>query len=50
MTPPDTLRALLSEERLLVMPCCFDALSAKMIQQAGFDLTFMSGFAASKAS
>lgn len=49
MTPPDTLRALLSEERLLVMPCCFDALSAKMIQQAGFDLTFMSGFAASAA-
>jgi hypothetical protein len=23
------------------MPCCFDALSASMIEQAGFDLTFM---------
>jgi 2-methylisocitrate lyase-like PEP mutase family enzyme len=29
------------------MPCCFDALSASMIEQAGFDLTFMSGFAVS---
>ena len=29
------------------MPCCFDALSGKMIEQAGFNLTFMSGFAAS---
>jgi 2-methylisocitrate lyase-like PEP mutase family enzyme len=29
------------------MPCCFDALSARLIEQAGFELTFMSGFAAS---
>ena len=29
------------------MPCCFDALSARLIEQAGFDLTFMSGFAVS---
>lgn len=29
------------------MPCCFDALSAKLIAQEGYDLTFMSGFAAS---
>lgn len=47
MTPPDLLRNLLAQDRLHVMPCCFDALSAKMIQQAGFGLTFMSGFAAS---
>lgn len=44
---PDALRALLAGDRLLVMPCCFDALSAKLIEQAGFPLTFMSGFAAS---
>jgi len=31
------------------MPCCWDALSAKMIEQAGFPLTFMSGFAVSAA-
>ena len=29
------------------MPCCFDALSARMVEQAGFQLTFMSGFAVS---
>lgn len=42
-----SLRALLKEERMLVMPCCFDALSARLIEQEGFPLTFMSGFAAS---
>lgn len=46
-SPADTLRALLAQDRLHVMPCCFDALSAKMIEQGGFDLTFMSGFATS---
>lgn len=45
--PATRLRALLAEKRLHVMPCCFDALSAKLIAQAGFELTFMSGFAAS---
>lgn len=46
-SPADMLRALLSEDKLHVMPCCFDALSAKLIEQADFDLTFMSGFATS---
>ncbi len=46
-SPAETLRTLLAEDRLHVMPCCFDALSAKLIEQAGFDLTFMSGFATS---
>ncbi|MEO0760200.1 MAG: isocitrate lyase/PEP mutase family protein [Pseudomonadota bacterium] len=46
-TAPDRLRALLAEDRLHVMPCCFDALSARLIEQEGFALTFMSGFAAS---
>jgi len=31
------------------MPCCFDALSARLVEQAGFPLTFMSGFAVSAA-
>lgn len=44
---PDRLRALLAEEGCLTMPCCFDALSARLIEQAGFPLTFMSGFAVS---
>jgi len=29
------------------MPCCYDALSARLIERAGFGLTFMSGFAVS---
>lgn len=41
------LRALLAEDRCHIMPCCFDALSAKLIAQEGYDLTFMSGFATS---
>ena len=41
------LRELISSGLFLPMPCCFDALSGKMIEQAGFNLTFMSGFAAS---
>lgn len=47
LSPADKLRALLAQEKLHVMPCCFDALSARLIEQAGFGLTFMSGFAAS---
>jgi len=47
MSQPNQLRTLLRTERLHVMPCCFDALSAKLIEQEGFGLTFMSGFAAS---
>jgi 2-methylisocitrate lyase-like PEP mutase family enzyme len=49
MTPPERLRALLAEDRLHVMPCCCDALSAKLIAQEGFGLTFLSGFATSAA-
>ena len=41
------LRTLLAEDRCHLMPCCFDALSAKLIEQEGYPLTFMSGFAAS---
>lgn len=41
------LRALLAEDRCHIMPCCFDALSAKLIAQEGYELTFMSGFSAS---
>jgi len=46
-SPAAQLRTLLDAGRLHVMPCCFDALSAKLIEQAGFGLTFMSGFATS---
>jgi 2-methylisocitrate lyase-like PEP mutase family enzyme len=45
----DRLRALLGKPGLRLMPCCFDALSAKLVERAGFELTFMSGFAVSAA-
>lgn len=46
-TKAQRLKALLSEDRCHPMPCCWDALSARMIEQAGFPLSFMSGFAVS---
>ncbi|MDA7433101.1 isocitrate lyase/PEP mutase family protein [Synechococcus sp. AH-601-N10] len=53
MTPtPGTaadLRALLSQESCYVMPCSFDALSARIVKQAGCPLTFMSGFSVAAA-
>jgi len=48
-TPAARLRALLDAPGLLLMPCCFDGLSALLIERAGFALTFMSGFAVSAA-
>ena len=45
--PAGRLRSLLAEPGLLVVPSCFDALSAKLIERAGFALAFMSGFAVS---
>lgn len=48
-SPAARLRSLLAAPGLLVMPCCFDALSARLIEAAGFPLTFMSGFAVSAA-
>ncbi len=48
-SPADRLRELLAKPELHVMPCCFDALSARLIEEAGFPLSFMSGFAVSAA-
>jgi 2-methylisocitrate lyase-like PEP mutase family enzyme len=48
-TPAAKLRALLDAPGLLLMPCCFDGLSALLVERAGFALTFMSGFAVSAA-
>ena len=43
----EKLRELLIEKEFIPVPSCFDTLSAKLIEQANFDVTFMSGFAAS---
>lgn len=47
--PTAVLRKLLNSHDFIIMPCCYDALSARLIQDAGFPLTFMSGFAVSAA-
>jgi 2-methylisocitrate lyase-like PEP mutase family enzyme len=47
VTPADRLRALLKRPGILTMPGCHDALSARLIEEAGFELGFMSGFAVS---
>lgn len=45
----DQLRQLLHQDGILTMPCCFDPLSAKLIEAAGFKLSFMSGFSTAAA-
>ncbi len=45
--PADRLRAGLATPGCRVMPCCFDALSARLVERAGFPFSFMSGFAVS---
>lgn len=47
MTPAQRLQILLDEPGILVMPGCFDAFSARLIERAGFKVTFMGGFAVS---
>src|SRR6476660_9139147 len=49
MTSADRLRTLLARSGILVMPGCHDAISARLIEEAGFELGFMSGFAVSAA-
>ena len=47
MGQTDKLRALLAEEGALVLPGCFDALTARLIERAGYSGAFMGGFAVS---
>ena len=42
-----TLRALLHRGSIVLMPCCYDGLTARLVEQAGFELTFMTGFGVS---
>ncbi len=47
MSPAQQLKELLDAPGLLVMPGCYDAFSARLIERARFKLTFMGGFAVS---
>ncbi|SCA57732.1 2,3-dimethylmalate lyase [Candidatus Terasakiella magnetica] len=49
MSAAQTLRQLLESDDFLMMPCCFDGMSAKLVERAGYPLTFMSGFSVSAA-
>ena len=43
------MRALLAEPGLVVLPGCHDAISARIMERAGFPVAFMSGLAVSAA-
>ena len=43
---PSRLRELLSGDRLVIAPGAYDALSARLVEQAGFDLVYMTGYGA----
>ncbi|MCX7314159.1 MAG: isocitrate lyase/PEP mutase family protein [Hyphomicrobiales bacterium] len=49
MTSAQTLRDILAQPAIEVMPGCYDGLSAKLVADAGFKVTFMSGFAVAAA-
>jgi hypothetical protein len=36
-------------DKPILMPCCYDGLTARLITRAGFDATFMTGFGVSGA-
>src|SRR5438445_391327 len=43
MPPKTRIHALLEKERTLIFPGVYDALGAKLVERAGFPLTFISG-------
>ena len=42
--PTSRIHALMKKERTLIFPGVYDALGAKLVEQAGFPLTFISGY------
>src|SRR5882724_1278640 len=46
-TVAELLRTRLARQGILIMPGCHDAMSARLIEEAGFETGFMSGFAVS---
>lgn len=49
LSPADKLRDLISRPEILIMPCCYDGLTARLVEDNGFPLTFMTGFGVSGA-
>ena len=46
---PARLRAVLQKPQISVMPCCYDGVTARLVERAGFELTFMTGFGVAAA-
>ena len=49
MSPRQTLKKLLQRDKLLVAPGCFDGLSARLVEEAGFEAAYLSGGAVARS-
>ena len=49
MNPRQVLKHLLKRDKLLVAPGCFDGLSARLIEEAGFEAAYLSGGALARS-
>lgn len=49
MNRRQTLKKLLQRDRLLVAPGCFDGLSARLVEEAGFEAAYLSGGAVARS-
>ena len=49
MNPRQTLKKLLKRNQLLVAPGCFDGLSARLVEEAGFEAAYLSGGAVARS-
>jgi 2-methylisocitrate lyase-like PEP mutase family enzyme len=49
MAPRQVLKRLLQREKLLIAPGCFDGLSARLVEEAGFEAAYLSGGAVARS-
>ena len=49
MNSRQVLKQLFKRDRLLVAPGCFDGLSARLVEEAGFDAAYLSGGAVARS-
>jgi len=49
MAPRQVFKELLKRDKLLVAPGCFDGLSARLVEEAGFEAAYLSGGAAARS-
>jgi len=49
MVPRQVFKQLLKRDKLIVAPGCFDGLSARLVEEAGFEATYLSGGAVARS-